>query len=179
MTDDAPPSPDSGEPYRRFATMGALSPEKNQANLLSAFDAFAAEHPNSRLYVIGAGPSEAELKRLAARPDLAARVCFTGHLRNPFTVLARADCFVLPSRYEGFAQSVPEARLAGLPIVLAAFGSAPSVAVPDGQFVTGFIVAELLDGLRAFADGRVPVAAFDADAHNAAALAQWDAVLGR
>ena len=178
--DDAPPSPESGEPYRRFVTMGALSPEKNLANLVAAFGDFVREHPNSRLFVIGAGPAARDLKQLAARPDLAARVCFTGHLRNPFTVLGRCDCFVLPSRYEGFNLAVPEARLLGLAIVLAGFDSAPSVSMPGGQFVTGFGADDLLGGLRAFADGRVPSGrAFDADAHNAAALAQWEAVLGQ
>lgn len=177
--DDAPPSPTSATPYRRFVTMGTLSPEKNLANLVMAFGELVREHPNSRLFVIGAGPSARELKQLAARPDLAGRVCFTGHLRNPFTVLSRCDCFVLPSRCEGFNLAVPEARLLGLAIVLAGFATASSVSVPDGQFVTGFTAEELLAGLRAFTDGRIRSDyAFDADAHNAAALAQWDAVLG-
>lgn len=178
--DDAPPAPESGEPYRRFVTMGALSAEKNLANLVTAFGDFVREHPNSRLFVIGAGPAARDLKQRAARPDLSARVCFTGHLRNPFTVLGRSDCFVLPSRYEGFNLAVPEARLLGLPIVLAEFDSAPSVSVPGGQYVTGFGADDLLEGLRAFADGRVPSDyAFDVDAHNTAALAQWEAVLGQ
>ena len=178
--DDAPPSPESGEPYRRFVTMGSLSPEKNQANLVTAFGDFAREHPNARLFVIGAGPAARELRQLAARLGLAGRVWFCGYLRNPFTVLGRCDWFVLPSEYEGFSLAVCEARLAGLAIVLAGFASAPSVSVPDGQFVTGFTAEELHAGLRAFADGRVRSDyAFDADAHNAAALAQWEAIVGR
>lgn len=177
--DDAPPAPEAGEPYRRFVTMGALSPEKNLANLVSAFGAFVGEHPNARLFVIGSGPAEAELRQLVARPELAGRVCFTGWLPNPFTVLGRGDCFVLPSTYEGFSLAVAEARLVGLPVILAGFGSAPAVSVPDGQFVTGFGADELLAGLRAYAEGRVPSGyVFDAGAHNAAALAQWESVLG-
>ena len=39
----------------------------------------------------------AELRQLTAGPELGGRVCFTGQLRNPFTVLDQADCFVLPS----------------------------------------------------------------------------------
>ena len=178
--DDTPPSPETGQPYRRFVTMGSLSPEKNQANLVTAFGDFVREHPNSRLFVIGAGPAARELRQLAARLGLTGRVCFTGYLRNPFTVLGRCDCFVLPSEYEGFSLAVCEARLAGLAIVLAGFASAPSVSVPDGQLVTGFTADELHAGLRAYADGRVRSEyAFDADAHNAAGLAQWEAIVGR
>ncbi len=113
-----------------------------------------------------------------AAADLRGRVCFTGHLRNPFTVLARADCFVLPSLYEGFSQSVAQARLAGLPIVLAGFASAASVSIPDGQLVTGSGAEDLHAALRAFAEGRVPPGGgFEVERHNASALAQWERLL--
>ena len=175
---DSPPCPDSAEPYRRFVTMGTLAPHKNQAALIAAFADFARERPNARLFVIGSGPAEPELRQLADRPELAGRVCFTGHLRNPFTVLARADCFVLPSLYEGFSQSVAQARLAGLPIVLAGFASAASVSTPDGQLVTGSGAEDLHAALRAFAEGRVPPGGgFEVERHNASALAQWERLL--
>ena len=171
------PVPESGEPYRRFVTMGRLSPEKNLAHLIEAFAGFLTDHPNSRLFIVGEGPAEPELRKVADRPDLTTRVCFTGYLPNPFTVLSQADCYVLPSRYEGFNLGLMEARMLGLSVILSGFAAAPGVSLPGGQLVTGFGVTELAAALEAFAQGRVPRVAFDATVHNAAALAQWEELL--
>ena len=177
---DSAPAPDSGEPYRRFVTMGELSPKQNLVELIAAFADFVGQHPNSRLFVVGGGPMLAELRQLTAGPELGGRVCFTGQLRNPFTVLDQADCFVLPSTHEGYSLAVAEARQLGLPIVLARFASAPSVMVPEGQYLTGFTAAELFDGLQAFVAGRVPTgSSFDVKAHNASAAQQWNVVLAQ
>jgi CDP-glycerol glycerophosphotransferase (TagB/SpsB family) len=172
------PAPDSGEPYLAFATMGRLVPEKNLENLVLAFSDFVAEHPNSRLFLIGGGPAEDDLRRLAAWPELRRRVCFTGHLRNPFAVLRHSDCFVLPSLSEGFNLSVPEARLLGLPIILGDFATASVSSLPGGQYPVGRSREDILEGLRAFAEGRVPTGyEFDVEAHNRQATAQFEALL--
>jgi CDP-glycerol glycerophosphotransferase (TagB/SpsB family) len=172
------PSPESGDPYRAFVTMGSLLPEKNLENLVLAFGEFIDEYPNSRLFIIGAGPLQGELERLVARPELRRRVCLTGYLRNPFAVLRHCDCFVFPSLYAGSTLSVAEARMLGLPIILGDFGTADAASQPDGQYVVGSDREAILAGLRAFAAGEVPGGhEFDAATHNARAVEQFQQLL--
>lgn len=174
-----PPAPGSGEPFLKFVTMGRLSPEKNHERLIRGFALFVAEHPNSRLYIIGGGPLENPLRRLVERLGLAAVVTLTGALENPFSLIKHCDCFVLPSLHEGYGLVISEVRMLGLPIVLSRFEVVDSSCLPEGQYLVGFTPEELRDGLEAFRQGRVPADyRFDVDAHNAAAVAQFESLLG-
>ena len=47
-----------------FVTVGRLSPEKNQARLLRAFAAVHAQHPLTKLFIVGDGPLRGDLQRL-------------------------------------------------------------------------------------------------------------------
>lgn len=172
-----PPSPESGEPYRAFATMGRLLPGKNLENLILAFGKFVEEHPNSRLFIIGAGPLDTELRQLAARPELRRRICLTGYLPNPFAVLRHCDCFILPSACAGFSLAVAEARLLDLPIVRAGFGDG-AASEPSGERVLDADRDRILAGLRAFAAGEVTrESPFDVLAHNARAVRQFSQLI--
>ena len=62
-----------------------------------------------RLTILGAGPLRASLERLAHTKGVAGRVRFAGFQANPYTWFARADAFVLSSRYEGLPNVVLEA----------------------------------------------------------------------
>jgi glycosyltransferase involved in cell wall biosynthesis len=169
---------ESTDPFYKFITIGRLSPEKNQANLIRGFARFVDTHPNSRLYIVGGGEIAPKLKALAVKLGIEDNVAFTGHLRNPFALARHCDCFILPSRYEGFGLVVPEMRMLGLPIILSNFGAAPSVSVPNGQLVVGFGPDDIHEGLLAYARGEVPADyEFDAEAYNDHAYAQFEEML--
>lgn len=173
-----PPDPGSAEPFLAFVTMGRLSPEKNHENLIRGFAQFVAEHPNSRLYILGGGPLEDSLHALVRQLNLSSVVTLTGALENPFPIVKRCDCFILPSLHEGNALVVPEVRMLGLPIILSRFASVGSSCLPNGQLVVGFSPEEIRDGLEAFRQGRVPADyRFDVDAYNAEAVAQFERLL--
>lgn len=122
------------------ATLGRLAPEKSPEVILDAMARVAATVERSRLLVIGGGPSEADLRRRAAEPDLAGRVAFTGMLPR-VEALARlrgADAFAFASRTETQGLVLAEALAAGLPAVAVA-GPGVADSVRDG--VDGVIVA--------------------------------------
>ena len=99
-----------------------------------------------RLVLVGAGPDEPRLRRLAAAPDLQGTVIFTGAL-PPEGVAARlhdADVFALPVRTrlaglnpEGLGLAALEAAACGLPVLVGRSGGAPETVV-DG--VTGHVL---------------------------------------
>ena len=74
---------------------------------------------NSRLHLtlLGEGPLRSELQRLAKDKGLSERIRFVGFQQNPYAFLARADAFVLSSRFEGFPNVVLEALACGTPVI--------------------------------------------------------------
>ena len=51
--------------------------------------------------IVGSGPLADELEALVAELGLQGSVFLTGMQRNPHAIMAKADCFVLSSDYEG------------------------------------------------------------------------------
>ncbi len=162
---------------RWFITVGRLSPEKNQTRLLDAFAIVHAGHPQTRLLLVGDGPLRVQLEAHVERLGLGDAVIMTGALANPYPLLARADCFVLSSDYEGQPMVLLEAAVAGLPIVTVRFGSV-SDALPEGQLhVVDQTVDALAQGMRDYLDGRVRPAELDAEEYNELALREFDAAI--
>lgn len=156
-----------------FITAGRLAPEKNHARMIRAFAAVHAEHPHTRLLILGDGPALADLESLTDQLDIAHAVRLAGYQPNPYLVMGEADCFVLSSDYEGQPMVILEALALGLPVVTVEFGSAAD-AIPGGG---GLVVPQtdhaLADGMRAFLRGEVTTANFDPVQYNTAAINEF------
>lgn len=94
--------------------IGRLSPEKGLTDLITAWKRVQAELADAQLVMVGSGPQEADLRRLAA--DQPSIVC-PGATQQPQRYLNAADLFVLPSHEEGMSISLLEAMATALPIV--------------------------------------------------------------
>ncbi|WP_295590854.1 glycosyltransferase [uncultured Lamprocystis sp.] len=101
---------------------GRLIRQKDHATLLRAFALLPTDAP-ARLLVIGEGPERLALERLAGSLGIAQRVQLVGFDPNPWRWMARADLFVLSSRWEGHPNSLLEALVLGLPAVVTAYDS--------------------------------------------------------
>ena len=101
-----------------FFFCGQMIERKGLDHLLEAFAGVAASHPKARLLLAG---REAELPRLlGAMPEaVRARIEYGGfHPPEELPRLfARADVFILPSRYDGWGVVVNQAIGAGLPVI--------------------------------------------------------------
>ncbi len=160
-----------------FVSVGRLSPEKNHARLLRAFADVNRRHPATRLVIVGGGPLEAELSTLIEDAGLQGRAFLTGAIDNPFAVMARADCFVLSSTYEGQPMVLLEAALCGLPIVTTAFASVADALPSGGLHVVAQDDAALRDGLIAYLRGEVPRSRLDAAEYMADVLQEFERVI--
>ena len=161
---------------RWFITVGRLSPEKNHARLVRAFAAVHRAHPDTRLLIVGGGPLEDALRQQIAAEGLADAAFLAGVRGNPYPLLAKAECFVLSSDYEGQPMVLLEAALAGLPIVSTAFGSVGDALPPGAIHVVAQDDAALADGMTAFLDGKVPPAHIDAADYTATVMGEFAAV---
>jgi glycosyltransferase involved in cell wall biosynthesis len=120
---------------------GQLIHRKGVDVLLEAFARVASNLPSVRLSVMGGGPDRAELEN-SVPSGLRDRVSFLGHkdAADLPDVFAKADLFVLPSRYDGWGVVVNEALAAGLPIVASnAVGAARDLVIHGRN---GFIVEQ-------------------------------------
>lgn len=155
---------------------------KDHAMLLRSFARLAGTLPHVHLLCIGEGPERSALEASAAAAGIGARVHFPGTLPNTPNPHGLLDISVLPSRTEGFPNSVVEAMAAGRPVVATAVGGTPE-AVVEGQ--TALLVpagddAAMAQALRRLVESPEQRRAFGAAGRERARTEYHvDAVLGR
>jgi glycosyltransferase involved in cell wall biosynthesis len=111
------PKPMAGRRPKALIAAGRLDHQKGFDLLLHAFKQVADRFPDWMLVIRGEGPERAALESLRDALGLADRVSLPGVTASPTEWVCEGSIFVLSSRYEGFANVVTEAMLAGLPIV--------------------------------------------------------------
>ncbi len=92
-----------------FVTVGRLDILKNQKLLLQAFPRVLDKIPDAHLIIVGAGPTESELKKLSASLKIIQNVHFTGTRKDVGAFLEMSDIFVFPTLLEGFGIVLVEA----------------------------------------------------------------------
>ncbi len=132
------PCEQRAEPGRipvRICSVARFESPKDHATLLRA----CALLPGRawQLDLVGDGPLEPGIRRLAATLGIAQNVNFCGYRKDPAEVLRDAQIFALSSRSEAFPRSVLEAMRAELPVVASDVGGVRE-AVEHG--VNGLIV---------------------------------------
>jgi glycosyltransferase involved in cell wall biosynthesis len=81
---------------------------------------------NIRWFVVGYGGFEATLKELIAKNNLQDCFVLLGKKTNPYPYVKSCDLYVQPSRYEGKAVTVTEAKILGKPILITNYPTAGS-----------------------------------------------------
>lgn len=115
-----------------------LYPEKAHDKLLIAFKMLRSRYDNLKLWILGVGPLEEEVKAQCKALGLLEDVRFTGFVTKLDELLQLADIQVHPSHAEGIPMGILSGMANGLPIVASGVGGIPEVVTHDysGLLVT-------------------------------------------
>jgi glycosyltransferase involved in cell wall biosynthesis len=142
---------------------GELGHRKDFATLVRAFTQVRRERP-CRLVILGRGRKRANLLALAAELGIADDVDFPGFQANPYAFMARADLFVLSSRWEGMPVVLVEALALHTPVVSTDCPSGPRelLAGTDlGALVPVGAVDAMARAINAWLGAKPPAIAFE------------------
>ena len=84
------------------------------------------------LTLLGDGPDRAALEDIARELGVGERVSMPGFVKDPYGWMARADLFVLSSRWEGFGHVIVEAMACGTPVLATRCPAGPDEIITDG-----------------------------------------------
>ena len=134
-------------PVPVIIAVGRLLPSKRQDLLIEATARILRRKIETRLWIVGDGPTRAELEKMAQSAGVGEMVTFWGHRSDVPQLLAASSVFANASTWEGLSNAVLEAMAVELPSVVV---DAPGVAECHVNGETGLVVAANADAL---ADG--------------------------
>lgn len=96
-------------------SVGELNRNKNHKVVIEAI----ARMKEPKLYymICGRGSGRKKLERLIQKKGLQGKVKLLGYRKDIERILPAADCFLFPSKREGFGMAAVEAMAAGLPLI--------------------------------------------------------------
>jgi len=138
-------------PSPLIVSIGRISPEKGQIDLIEALALLKAEGRCVSAMLVGDGPDRERVWERACALGLQDSLIMPGYVAHPERVLEEADLLVLPSHTEGLPNVVLEALAMGVPVLATRVGGTPEV-ILEGE--TGrLVVPRSPDSLaRAIAD---------------------------
>ena len=119
-----------GEGGLRVLSLSRLSAEKRIDVLIDAFAIVAAELPDARLTIAGAGPLESELTAQVARLGLHEVVTFAGFV-DPDEAMAAADVIAQLSVWENCSYTLLDAVARDLRVVASDVGGNAEIVPPE------------------------------------------------
>ena len=116
-----------------FVAVGRLSHEKGLDQLVDAFALAAEMCPDWNLLIVGDGPEKNRLLETIRSSNLDHRIQLPGWIESPWTAIPKSSIAVLPSRYEGFPNSLLEAMSNGLASIAFNCESGPSEIISHNE----------------------------------------------
>ena len=135
-----------------YGTVSRLDTIKNQTLLINAFAKVHAQHPHTRLLLVGDGPERDTLESLVASLKLGKAVVFTGFRSDPEPWFGVINAFVLCSLSEGTSMTLLEAQSARLPCIVTAVGGNTEIITNEQN---GLVVAS--DNVEALSEAMLRV----------------------
>ncbi|MEY9964981.1 glycosyltransferase involved in cell wall biosynthesis [Streptacidiphilus sp. MAP12-16] len=116
-------------------TVGRIDHQKAPLDFVRMAAAVRVDHPDAAFVMVGGGPLEPDVRRLAA--ELGVDLRLTGYRLDAARLVAGLDIFVVSSLYEGLGRALTEALAAARPVVATCVNGIPDLVEPGA---TGLLV---------------------------------------
>lgn len=97
-----------------FGHVGIFDEQKNHVFLIKTFYEYYKINKNSKLFLMGFGPLEEEIKEMVKKLKIAENVFFLGTVDNVNEIICGLDCMLFPSLFEGLPNVVIEWQASGI-----------------------------------------------------------------
>lgn len=97
--------------------VGRLDEQKAPQDFASTFDRLAPSYPSLQAVMVGTGPLLAQLESWRSQNPNGERIHLLGYRPDAVRIMKASSLLVLPSRWEGFPNTLLEAMAVGLPVV--------------------------------------------------------------
>lgn len=101
-----------------FLTISRLVKQKAIDRLIRVHKRLIDEGFKHRIYVIGNGEEEKNLKKMTREQKVQDTFLFLGKKENPYPYIKQADYFILLSYFEGYGMVLEEAKILEKPIII-------------------------------------------------------------
>jgi len=133
-------------------SVGTIQPRKNYTHLIEAFAKYCKNMNNTQTDLIIVGKKGWLYDQILSAPKMYGvedRVKFLSFVPDTDlpSLYAKAECFCLPSLYEGFGLPVLEAMAVGCPVVVSNSSSLPEIAGKAGIYVDPQDVDSIAKGI--------------------------------
>lgn len=116
-----------------LVSVGRLVYQKGYDLLIPIVSNLIRNGANMKLYIIGAGNQEDELRQMIDSLGMAESIYLLGYMQNPYPVVKQMDLFVCSSRAEGFSLAMAESLALEVPVVSVKC-SGPTDLLDDGRY---------------------------------------------
>ncbi len=131
-----------------IASMGRLQPEKCQYRLIEMAAILKKRGLKFKVWLLGAGKLEQDLKQLAEKMGVNDIVEFLGFQQNPYPYLKAADLFLLTSDAEGFSLAICEAMCLNKPVISTRTAGPGELLANGSGVLTGKDSEEIADNVE-------------------------------
>ena len=132
----------------KIVSVGRLSYAKGIDNAVKALKLIHNKGlTNIKWYVVGYGGDENIIRNLVKENKLEDSFILLGKKKNPYPYMKTCDLYVQPSRYEGKAVTVTEAKILGKSVMITNYATASSQV---DNYIDGYITELSVEGI---ADG--------------------------
>ena len=119
-----------------IGNVGRLCKQKNQSFLIKIFKFFKTKHIDSKLLIVGDGPLQKKLKKLAQKENVIEDTIFAGKRDDIGSLYSAMDIFVFPSLFEGLGIVLVEAQINGLACLASSIVPIEAKIIPSLNFLS-------------------------------------------
>lgn len=160
----------------KIVTCGRFSNEKGHMMLMKAFEDFYKKNPKSCLIIIGGyGPLYKQTIDYAKASP--ADIYVIKSMKNPISVIARCDLFVLSSFYEGLGLTLLEADTVGIPTFSTNVRGPRGFVTEHGGTLVEPTKEAIVQGMLDFKAGKIKAMNVDYEKYNQQAVEQFESIM--